>query len=62
MKDTTLTDEVERELASDPMVNEGHIGVTANAGVITLAGYVASYAERAGGSERCRARVRSVGR
>jgi len=45
-KDTHLQLEVLAELDWEPSVAAGHIGVAANAGVITLTGEVESYAEK----------------
>jgi len=44
--DSELKRDVESELKWEPRVNEAHIGVTANGGVITLTGHVPSYAEK----------------
>ena len=46
MTDQGLKQAVLDELAWDPSVSEAHIGVTARAGVVTLAGHVGSYAEK----------------
>jgi osmotically-inducible protein OsmY len=46
MTDQDLKQSVLDELAWDPSVSEAHIGVTAHAGVVTLTGHVASYAEK----------------
>jgi osmotically-inducible protein OsmY len=46
MTDHDLKQSVLDELAWDPSVSEAHIGVTAHAGVVTLTGHVASYAEK----------------
>ena len=44
--DSELKQDVENELKWEPMVNEAHIGVTANGGVVSLAGHVLSFAEK----------------
>ena len=44
--DSELKLDVENELKWEPMVNEAHIGVTANGGVVSLAGHVLSFAEK----------------
>jgi osmotically-inducible protein OsmY len=46
MTDQSLKSAILAELAWDPSVNEAHIGVIASAGVVTLTGHVASYAEK----------------
>jgi osmotically-inducible protein OsmY len=46
MNDATLRQNVIDELAWRPDINSAHIGVTADKGVITLSGYVASYAQK----------------
>ena len=46
MTDQDLKQAVLDELAWDPSVSEAHIGVTARGGVVTLAGHVASHAEK----------------
>jgi osmotically-inducible protein OsmY len=46
MIDQALKQRVLDELAWQPEFNESHIGVTARGGVVTLIGYVASYAEK----------------
>ncbi len=45
--DSQLQHDVIEELMWDPQVGRGEIGVAANGGVVTLAGQVASYAEKA---------------
>ena len=45
------------QLEFQPGVNAAHIGVTANKGVVTLNGFVMSYAERAA-AERAAWRVK----
>jgi osmotically-inducible protein OsmY len=44
--DTILQEAVLEELRWDPRVTAAHIGVTANAGVVTLSGQVECYAEK----------------
>lgn len=44
--DSELKQDVENELKWEPMVNEAHIGVAANAGVVSLTGHVISFAEK----------------
>ncbi|WP_020174772.1 BON domain-containing protein [Methyloferula stellata] len=44
--DHHLQQAVLAELSWEPSVNAAHIGVTANAGVVTLTGHVESYAEK----------------
>jgi osmotically-inducible protein OsmY len=46
MIDSNLRQAVLDELEWEPSVNAAHIGVTANNGVVTLTGHVASYAEK----------------
>jgi osmotically-inducible protein OsmY len=45
-QDKELQQSVLAELGWEPSVTAGHIGVTANAGVITLSGHVDSYAKK----------------
>ena len=47
------------ELSWEPSVNAAHIGVTANAGVVTLSGHVENYAHKLG-AERATSRVKGV--
>jgi osmotically-inducible protein OsmY len=47
------------ELDFEPSVNAAHIGVTANKGVVTLTGFVSSFAEKAA-AERAARRVKGV--
>jgi osmotically-inducible protein OsmY len=47
------------ELKWEPSVNAAHIGVTTNAGVVTLMGHVESYAEKSA-AERAARRVKDV--
>jgi len=44
--DTKLQKAVLEELAWEPSVTAAHIGVTANAGIVTLSGHVESFAEK----------------
>lgn len=44
--DTGLRDAVVRELTWDPQVDASMIGVTATEGIVTLSGYVDTYAAR----------------
>jgi osmotically-inducible protein OsmY len=46
MTDDALQKAVLAELHWDPSISAAHIGVTANAGVVMLTGYVESYAEK----------------
>ncbi|PKU23032.1 BON domain-containing protein [Telmatospirillum siberiense] len=57
--DAVLKQSVLDELKWEPSVNAAHIGVTANAGVVTLSGHVASYAEKSA-AEKAAARVKDV--
>ncbi len=57
--DLQLRQDVIDELEFEPSVNAAHIGVTANRGVVTLTGYVTSYAEKTA-AERAARRVRGV--
>lgn len=59
MSDNALQEAVLAELCWDPSVTAAHIGVTANAGVVTLTGHVGSYAEK-GAAETAVRRVRGV--
>jgi osmotically-inducible protein OsmY len=45
-RDAELQKAVRKELEWDPQVDAAHIGVSAEDGVVTLTGHVASYAER----------------
>jgi osmotically-inducible protein OsmY len=45
-QDSLLQLAVLAELAWEPSVTAGHIGVTANAGIVTLTGHVETYAEK----------------
>lgn len=44
--DSDLKQDVENELKWDPSVNEAHIGVGVDSGVVTLSGHVPSYREK----------------
>lgn len=59
MTDRQLQEDVLAELAFEPGVNAAHIGVTANKGVVTLAGFVSSYAEKSLAEAAAR-RIRGV--
>jgi osmotically-inducible protein OsmY len=57
--DLQLRQDVIDELEFEPSINAAHIGVTANRGVVTLTGYVTSYAEKTA-AERAARRVKGV--
>ena len=57
--DLQLRQDVLDELEFEPSVNAAHIGVTANHGVVTLTGFVTSYAEKTM-AERAVRRVKGV--
>jgi osmotically-inducible protein OsmY len=57
--DATLQTMVLEELEREPSVNAAHIGVTVNDGVVTLSGFVETYAAKAA-AERAASRVRGV--
>lgn len=57
--DPTLRAVVIEELEWDPSLDAAHIGVTAKNGVVTLSGFVESYAAKAA-AERIASRVRGV--
>jgi len=57
--DTRLQEAVLAELGWDPSVTAAHIGVTANAGVVTLSGHVETFAEKHA-AETAANRVRGV--
>ena len=59
MSDLQLRQDVLDELEFEPSVNAAHIGVAANKGVVTLTGFVTSYAEKAA-AERATRRVKGV--
>ncbi len=57
--DANLQHKVLAELSWDPSIDAGHIGVSAENGVITLSGHVTSYAQKRAAEEAAR-RVRGV--
>ncbi|HKM73920.1 MAG TPA: BON domain-containing protein [Stellaceae bacterium] len=57
--DLQLRQDVLDELEFEPSVNAAHIGVTANHGVVTLTGFVTTYAEKTA-AERAARRVKGV--
>jgi osmotically-inducible protein OsmY len=57
--DNQLKQAVLDELKWEPSVNAAHIGVTANAGVVTLMGHVQSYSEKSA-AEKATRRVKDV--
>lgn len=59
VSDRALQQDVLDELEFEPSVDAAHIGVTANAGVVTLTGFVDSFAEKFA-AERAAARVKGV--
>ena len=59
ISDLQLRQDVLDELEFEPSVNAAHIGVTANHGVVTLTGFVTSYAEKTM-AERAVRRVKGV--
>jgi osmotically-inducible protein OsmY len=59
MTDTELQQDVQRELQWEPSVEAAHIGVSVKNGVVTLTGYVPSYAEKYA-AERAANRVYGV--
>jgi osmotically-inducible protein OsmY len=59
ISDLELRQDVLDELEFEPSVNAAHIGVMANKGVVTLTGFVTSYAEKAA-AERAARRVKGV--
>jgi osmotically-inducible protein OsmY len=59
ISDLELRQDVLDELEFEPSVNAAHIGVVANKGVVTLTGFVTSYAEKAA-TERAARRVKGV--
>lgn len=58
-QDSLLQLAVLAELGWDPSVTASHIGVTANAGVVTLTGHVETYAEKLAAENAAR-RVKGV--
>jgi osmotically-inducible protein OsmY len=59
MDDLELQNCIVEELRFDPRVNASHIGVVADAGVVTLSGHVGSYAEKLAAESAVR-RVKGV--
>jgi osmotically-inducible protein OsmY len=59
MNDKQLQQSVTEELAWDPSITSGHIGVTARNGVVTLSGHVPSYWEKRSAETAAR-RVKGV--
>jgi len=59
ISDLELQRDVLDELEFEPSINAAHIGVTANKGVVTLTGFVTSYAEKLA-AERAARRVKGV--
>ena len=59
VSDLQLRQDVVDELEFEPSVNAAHIGVATNHGVVTLTGFVTSYAEKAA-AERAARRVKGV--
>lgn len=59
MNDKQLQQSVTEELAWDPSITAGHIGVTAREGVVTLNGHVPSYWEKRS-AEAAASRVKGV--
>ena len=59
ISDLELRQDVLDELEFEPSVNAAHIGVVANKGVVTLTGFVTSYAEKAAAEHAAR-RVKGV--
>lgn len=57
--DKRLKHDVLAELAWEPRITAAHIGVTANAGVVTLSGHVESFVEKRA-AEEATARVKGV--
>jgi osmotically-inducible protein OsmY len=57
--DLELRQDVLDELEFEPSVNAAHIGVAANRGIVTLTGFVTTYAEKAA-AERAAGRVKGV--
>ena len=52
--DQRLRDSVMHQLAADPQVDASLVGVSAQEGVVTLSGYVDSYAEKLAAERSCR--------
>lgn len=58
-QDSQLQQSVLAEINWEPSIKAGHIGVTANAGVVTLSGHVSTYAQKHAADAAAR-RVRGV--
>jgi osmotically-inducible protein OsmY len=58
-QDRQLQESVMEELGWEPSIDAAHIGVAANAGVVTLTGHVGSFAQKVA-AERAAARVKGV--
>jgi len=52
--DQRLRDSVMHQLAADPQVDASLVGISAQEGVVTLSGYVDSYAEKLAAERSCR--------
>jgi len=52
--DLQLRQDVLDELEFEPSINAAHIGVAANRGIVTLTGFVTSYAEKAAAERAAR--------
>lgn len=59
MTDSSLKRDVENEMRWDPSVNEAHIGVSVQKGVVTLSGHIPSYFEKHN-AEKAAKRVHGV--
>src|SRR6185503_11487740 len=59
ISDHQIRQEVLDELDFEPSVNATHIGVSVNAGVVTLSGFVSNYGEKLA-AERAARRVKGV--
>ncbi len=59
MSDSELRDRVQRALAFEPSVDDRHIGVVAENGVVTLSGHVSTYAQKLAAEETVQ-RVKGV--
>lgn len=57
--DQQLKQDITNELAWEPSVNEAHIGVTVNSGIVALSGHVPTYGEKYG-AEKAAKRVSGV--
>jgi len=58
-QDRELQESVMAELGWEPSIDAAHIGVAANAGVVTLTGHVQSFPQKVA-AERAAARVKGV--